>query len=157
MRKILRRLSLVLLLLCGVAASASAQTLVSLSTPAGSIAVTAISATTAVNNATTLTIPAPAGGLYNYVCSLAYSLGQDATSTVSTNDVTTSTNFFSYALKFSLVATANLQGRVHTLWATTPGAGCPKSAVAGTATTFVGQAANLHATQTWYATYFQAP
>ncbi len=40
---------------------------------------TAISATAAVNNQVTLTIPAPPTGWYNYVCSLSYHASQDGT------------------------------------------------------------------------------
>src|SRR4051812_43456128 len=68
---------------------------------------TPISATAAVAAQTTLTIPAPAAGQYNYICFLHFSASQNGTSTANTNAVTTSTNFNSYAIKYSLAATAN--------------------------------------------------
>lgn len=117
---------------------------------------TPISATAAVNNQTTLTIPAPAGGLYNYVCSLTYHASQDGTSTVQTNAVTTSTNFNSFALKYSLAATANINFDQQFNWGT-PGTGCVKSAAPGVTTTFVSPVAGANIAFTWYATYFQAP
>src|SRR5436190_7324087 len=61
-----------------------------------------ISATAAVNVQTTLTIPAPPPGFYNYVCSLHFNASQNGTGTAAVNAVTTSTNFNAWALKFSL-------------------------------------------------------
>lgn len=123
----------------------------------GNMALVPISATTAVNNQTTLTIPAPAGGLYNYVCYLAFEASQDATSTAYSVAVTTSTNFNSFATKFSQAATVNIDSGVVVLLNAQAGGGCPKSASPGVATTFVSPTANAHATWTWYAAYFQAP
>lgn len=147
----------VLLGLLGVA-QAQTPTLIQSTTPATNLVLVPISATAAVNAQTTLTIPAPAGGLSNYVCYLAYQVNQDATGTVYTNAVSTSTNFNSFAVKFSQLATVNIDSGVqvvlNSLGAT---AGCPKSIIPGTATTFVGPSANLHAAWTWYAVYFQAP
>lgn len=118
---------------------------------------TPISSTAAVNNQVTLTIPAPSGGLSNYVCELRFTVSQDATSTVQTNAVTTSTNFNSFALKYSHPATVNLSLIITALGPYAPSTGCVKSTVPGTATTFVSPAAAANAAFTWYATYYQAP
>ena len=115
-----------------------------------------ISATAAVNTQTTLTIPAPAPGLYNYVCFLGFNASQNGPSTAISNAVTTSTNFNAFALKFSLAATANLGYDWTQRWGA-PSVGCAKSAAPGTATTFVSPAAVTNAAFTWYATYYQAP
>jgi hypothetical protein len=134
----------------------SATTTVQATTPW--FAAIPISATAAVNTQTTLTIPAPAvGNVYNYVCSLALEANQNATSTAITNATTSSTNFNGWASKFSLPATANLDSGVMTYIVASPATGCVKSAVAGTATTFVSPAATANAAFTWYATYYQAP
>jgi len=117
---------------------------------------TPISATGAVNNQVTLTIPAPAGGVYNYVCSLHYGASQDGTATAQTNAVTTSTNFNSFALKYSLTATPTINYFRDFYWGS-PATGCVKSAAAGTATTFVSPAAGANIAFTWYATFYQAP
>lgn len=116
---------------------------------------TPISSTAAVNNQVTLTIPAPAAGLYNYVCSLSYHASQDGTATAQTNAVTTSTNFNSFALKYSLTATATINYDKAWQWGT-PATGCVKSTSPGTATTFVSPAAGANIAFTWDATYFQA-
>lgn len=118
--------------------------------------VTPISATAAVNNQVTLTIPAPAAGLYNYICSLSYHASQDGTATAQTNAVTTSTNFNSFALKYSLTATATINYDKAWNWGT-PATGCAKSTASATATTFVSPAAAANLAFTWDATYFQAP
>lgn len=115
-----------------------------------------ISATAAVNTQTTLTIPAPAPNLYNYICFLGFGASQNGTSTAISNAVTTSTNFNSFALKFSLAATANLAYDWTQRWGS-PTSGCAKSTSPGTATTFVSPAAVTNAAFTWYATYYQAP
>ena len=133
---------------------AQAPTLVQATTPA--ITLTAISATAAVNTQTTLTIPAPPGGLYNYVCTLAYEVGNDNTGTAITNVVSTSTNFNSFAVKFSSPNTASIDSGVLTVLQGQGTAGCAKSTAPGTATTFVSPASVTHGTWTWYATYFQA-
>ena len=161
-RSLPARLALALLLLVAptLAATALAQvpTLVTATTPAVNIVPIPISATSAVNNQTTLTIPAPAGGLSNYVCYLAYEISQDATSTAYSVAVSTSTNFNSFAVKVSQPATVNVDSGVQVvLNSNGPTGGCSKSTIPGTATTFVGPVANLHAPWTWYATYFQAP
>lgn len=143
-------------------APASAQNTAS---PTGAVAVqagnpyyylTPISATAAVNNQVTLTIPAPAAGLYNYVCTLNYHASQDGTATAQTNAVTTSTNFNSFAIKYSLTATATTNYDQMFNWGT-PATGCVKSAAAGTATTFVSPAAGANIAFTWNATYYVAP
>ena len=117
---------------------------------------TPISATAAVNNQVTLTIPAPSAGLYNYLCTLSYHASQDGTATAQTNAVTTSTNFNSFALKYSLTATATINYHEEMVFGT-PATGCAKSAASGTATTFVSPAAGANIAFTWKATYFQAP
>jgi hypothetical protein len=115
-----------------------------------------ISATAAINTQTTLTIPAPAPNLYNYICFLGFNASQNGTSTAISNAVTTSTNFQSFALKFSLAATANLNYDWTQRWGA-PSVGCVKSTAPGTATTFVSPAAVAQAAFTWYGTYYQAP
>lgn len=114
-----------------------------------------ISATAAVNVVTTLTIPAPTTGLYNYVCYIALNASQDGTGTALANAVTSTTNFNSFATKFSNVQSA----RANYDWFMyfgNPATGCAKSASPATATTFVSpQSANT--AYTWYATYYQAP
>lgn len=118
----------------------------------------AISATAAVNNQTTLTIPAPTGGAYNYICYLGFNASQSVTGAELNNQVTTSTNFNSFALKFSI--SAHAVGNSDYDWAAhwgTPVGGCVKSAASGTATTFVSPTAAAQTAFTWYATYFQAP
>lgn len=160
MRQTFRSVLLTLAVLLAIVAPTFAQapTTVQLVSPAPqSITVVPISATAAVNTATTLTIPAPVGGMSNYVCALAYIITQDGTSSAVTNAVTTSTNFNSFALKASLPATANLTSNIVTLWSTSPAAGCPKSTVPGTATTFVSPGSLTNTAWTWYALYFQAP
>lgn len=150
-----------LLMIWGASAPARAQ---NTAMPTGAVAtqaglpyyyLTPISSTAAVNNQVTLTIPA-AAGLYNYVCTLTYHASQDGTATAQTNAVTTSTNFNAFALKYSLTATATINFDQQFNWGT-PGNGCAKSTLPGTATTFVSPAAAANLAFTWYATYFQAP
>lgn len=119
---------------------------------------TPISATAAVNTATTLTIPAPAASLYNYVCQLSYELNSDGTGGAASNAVTTSTNFNTFALKVSFPATVSIDSGVQqVIPQSTPAGGCPKSTSPGTATTFVSTASLTHIAWTWYAQYYQAP
>lgn len=118
---------------------------------------TPISATAAVNNQVTLTIPAPAAGLYNYVCYLKLLVVQDNTSTVNTSQVTTSTNFNSFALKYGLAATANLTLPIDALPPLNPAGGCYKSTAPATATTFVSPSAIANTAFAWLAGYYQAP
>lgn len=115
-----------------------------------------ISSTTAVNNQTTLTIPAPPPGFYNYVCTLHFNASQNGTGTAAVNAVTTSTNFNAWALKFSLAATASANYDWFETW-WVANVGCAKSASPGTATTFVSPAAATNTAFTWSATYYQAP
>lgn len=117
---------------------------------------TAISATTAVNNQTTLTIPTPQQGFYNYVCMLHFSASENGSVSANTNQVTTSTNFNSYAIKYSIPGTANTTYDWIENWGQ-PGAGCTKSAAPTTSTTFVSPAAITNTAFTWTATYYQAP
>jgi len=114
-----------------------------------------ISSTNAVGSAAVLTIPAPQGGLYNYVCSLQFNGSQNGTSTAVTNGVTTSTNFNSFALKFSMAATANLTYDWSANWGT-PSTGCVKSPSPGVTTTF-SSPTTAQASYTWEASYYQAP
>lgn len=118
---------------------------------------TVLTATAAVNNQVTLTLPAPtASGYYNYVCSLFYHASQDGTATAQTNAVTTSTNFNAFAIKYSLTATATINYHQDFNWGQ-PGSGCVKSAAPTTATTFVSPAAGANIAFTWGAAYYQAP
>lgn len=114
-----------------------------------------ISATGAVNNAVTLTFPAPAPGLYNYVCSLSVTVAQDGTATAVNNSVTTSTNFNSFAFQFSAEDVAQ-KVYVQTMDLSTP-IGCAKSDLPGTATTIVSPSAVANASFAFQATYYQAP
>lgn len=135
----------------GVAGSVPTQ----LGSPAYTL--TVLTATAAVNNQVTLTIPAPTqSGYYNYVCSLFYHASQDGTATAQTNAVTTSTNFNAFAIKYSLTATATINYHQDFWWGQ-PGAGCVKSAAPTTATTFVSPAAAANLAFTWGAAYYQAP
>lgn len=113
-----------------------------------------ISATAAVNAQTTLTIPAPPPGYYNYICTLRFSASNNATGTAAVNAVTTSTNFNAYAIKFSTLATTPTYDWVES-WGIA-NVGCVKSTSPGTATTFVSPAAATNTAFTWSATYYQA-
>lgn len=157
--KVLPLIALVLAL-CAVGAQAqnitpNGQTLVQPSQ--AQYFVTPISATAAINTQTTLTIPAPPAGNYNYLCYLSFSVVQDGTSTANVLAVTTSTNFNSFALKYSLAATADAVLTKDFNWGGPATGGCAKSAASGTATTFVSPAGAANTTYTWYATYYQAP
>ena len=112
-----------------------------------------ISATAAVNNQTTLTIPAPPPGQYVYVCSLLFVQSNDATGTAATNAVTTSTNFGGFAIKYSYPVTVNGAFTFPALDMTINDT-CVKSTTAGTATTFVSPAALTNAAFSWYSTYY---
>lgn len=117
-----------------------------------------IASTGATNAQTTLTIPAPPPGFYNYVCSLHFNASHDGTgTTVTSNGVTTSTNFNSWALKFSLASAANNQYDWYETGWGIANVGCAKSTSPGTATTFVSPAATLTTQFTWSATFYQAP
>lgn len=123
----------------------------------GFYALTPISVTGAVNTQVTLTLPQPTTGSFNYVCYLGFNASQSATGAILNNQVTTSTNFNAFALKFSILAVAtqaNYDWFAH--WGT-PVGGCVKSQTAATSTTFVSPAAAAQTAFTWYATYFQAP
>ena|SRR5256885_11190958 len=115
-----------------------------------------IASTAAVATQTTLTIPAPPPTFSNYICSLHYNASQNGTSTANTNLVTTSTNFNSYAIKYSLAATANTNYDWVEGWGIA-NTGCAKSTSPGTATTFVSPSAQTNTAFTWTATYYQAP
>lgn len=115
-----------------------------------------LTATAAVNTQTTLTVPAPAGGLYNYICQIAFNASQSATGAALNNQVTTSTNFNGFALKFSINAVATTPNYDWQFFYGTPTTGCAKSAQAGTATTFVSPSAASQTSFTWYVSYFQA-
>jgi len=118
--------------------------------------VTPISATAAVNNQTTLTIPAPAAGLYNYICTLGFDVTEDGTATAINNSVTTSTNFNSFAFQMSAEDVAQKVFQKFYKFGD-PATGCAKSTAAATATTFVSPTAVANAAFAWQATYFQAP
>lgn len=157
MRKQIYLLSLVAILVVSIAVGINAQSTDSQATRVQNSTqlypLTPISATAAVNNQVTLTIPAPPTGWYNYVCTLSYNASQDGTATVQTNAVTTSTNFNSFAIKYSLTATATINYNRSYNW----NPACVKSTSPSTATTFVGPAAAANLAQSWDATYFQAP
>ena len=159
MRVLMRSLALtaLLALVAVVPSFAQAPTVVSATTPAPNIVLIPISATNSVNTATTLTIPAPAGGLSNYVCMLAYQLNNDGTGTAVSNVVSTSTNFNSFAIKVSQPATASIDSGVMLAFQAQAAGGCAKSTIHGTATTFVSPTGVTHGAWTWYAVYFQAP
>lgn len=114
-----------------------------------------ISATAAVNNALTLTIPTPPPGLSNYVCTLGLTVSQDGTATAINNSVTTSTNFNSFAFQFSVEDVAQKDWKQIVNFATP--LGCVKSDLPSTATTFISPAAVANASFAWQAVYYQAP
>jgi len=119
-------------------------------------AVIPISATAASNTAAVLTIAAPSNSAYsNYVCYLAIEGSNDNTATVVTNGTTSSTNFNSFAAKFSVPSAASNDTGVLVFLNESP-PGCAKSAAAGTATTFTSPT-SAHEQYTWYATYLQGP
>lgn len=120
-------------------------------------ALTAITATAAINTQTTLTIPAPTSGSYNYVCSLGFNVAHSSTGAQLALAVTSSTNFNSFAHKFTVLAVASSAGYDWFEQWGTPAGGCVKSTSPGTATTFVSPTAAAQSAFTWYATYFQAP
>ena len=151
-------LALALVLSCAVSLFAQAPTAVQFTTPAVPIVMVPISATAAVNTATTLTLPTPVGGFSNYVCYLAHQVSADATGGAATNVVSTSTNFNSFAVKFSEPAGVNLDsGVLVDIQSNGAVGGCAKSTIPGTATTFVSPSAFTHSTWTWYAVFYQAP
>ena len=118
---------------------------------------TPISATAGTAAQTTLTIPAPPSGLYNYICTVTFNYSQTATTgTAQTNAVTTSTNFGGFALKLSVVAAVSTNYDWSEIWGD-PASGCPKSTSPATATTFVSPAGAAQGQFTWTAAYFQAP
>lgn len=161
-RSLHRLVALVALLFVGLAAVpafAQAPTVVALTPPATTVVnLIPISATAAAGSTSTLTIPAPAGGLSNYVCSLAYEISNNNTGTALSVVVSTSTNFNSFAVKQSMAATNSATSGLQTVFrADAALGGCPKSTVPGTATTFVSAATPSNAAWTWYATYYQAP
>lgn len=156
----MRSLRLALALVVGlltVPLVAQQATLVQATTPATNIVLTPISATASAGSAAVLTIPAPPGSLYNYVCYLAYDVSVGAGGTVTTNGTSSSTNFFSFAYKVSNAGTANTNSAVNVvIGPLSPTSGCAKSASPGTSTTFTSPTTAATAFD-WYATYFQAP
>lgn len=118
---------------------------------------TPISATAAINTQTTLTIPAPTGGQFNYICLVAFNVAQSSTGAANALQVTTSTNFNSFALKVSWNAVATQASYDWIIPMGTPATGCAKSAAANTATTFISPAAIAQSAFSWYALYYQAP
>jgi hypothetical protein len=138
----------------GVVLYAQSPTIVTFTTPSN-IVLMPISATAGAAATTTLTIPAPPSGMYNYVCYLAYEVGNNNTGAVVTNVVSTSTNFNAFAVKTSMVATNSADSGVQVVFNLSPATGCAKSAAPSTATTFVGPVGATGAAWTWYATYYQ--
>lgn len=119
------------------------------------VVVRTVTASAAVATQTTLTVPKPAPGLYNYVCALQFVASQDGTATAIDQAVTTSTNFNSFALQFSAedVAEKSFQ---QTFNFVTP-VGCAKSDLPGTTTTFVSPTGVTNASFAWQASFYQAP
>lgn len=115
---------------------------------------TAVTATAAVNTATTLTIQAPPNGMYVYVCKLAYQVNNDNTATAVTNVVSTNTNFGTFATKFSSPATASIDSGIITLLDGSPATGCARAVAPSMSVTFVSPAGLTHSAWTWYATFF---
>ena len=116
----------------------------------------ALTATAAAGSPAVLTLPTPPNGLYTYVCDLAFQVSVGAGGTVTTNGVSSSTNFGGFAYKVSNPGTANTDGGVQVLLTGTPSTGCSKSVSPGTATTFTSPTTAATAF-VWYATFFQAP
>lgn len=140
-----------------VPSSAQSPTVVAGAPPVASIVVIPISATATAGSPAVLTLPAPAGGLSNYVCYLAFDLSVGAGGTATTNGTSSSTNFNSFAYKVSSAGTATTQSAVNVLiGGLSPATGCVKSTIPGTATTFTSPTTAATAFD-WYCTYFQAP
>jgi hypothetical protein len=120
-------------------------------------ALIAVSATGGASTQVTLTIPTPPPTFYNYVCTIHFNASHDNTATTAlSNGVTTSTNFNSWALKFSLNNVANQNYDWFDAWGIA-NVGCARSAAAGTATTFVSPTGTANMQFEWDATYYQAP
>lgn len=150
-------LGALLAVVCAAPLVAQQPTLVQSTTPATNLVLVPISATAAAGSPAVLTIPAPAGSLYNYVCFLAYDVSVGAGGTVTTNGVSTSTNFNAFAYKVSNPGTANTNSAVNVIIGPlSPTAGCVKSAAPGVSTTFTSPTTAATAFD-FYATYFQAP
>lgn len=140
--------------------------------------VTALSATAAAGSPAVLTIPAPANpSVFNYVCSLYFNGSNANSGAVLTNAVSTSSNFAlglvqnaattTWATKVSAPSVASndtaqtAEGSASQLAQaliinSTPGGGCAKSSLGGTATVFTSATVASWAFA-WMATYYQAP
>lgn len=157
----MRRVLLLCAVLClpGVALAQTASFIPATPVQAvpGYFALTPLTATAAINTQTTLTIPAPQQGSYNYVCSLGFNVSHSSTGAQLANAVTTSTNFNGFALKFTVLAVASSAGYDYFRHWGTPAGGCVKSTAAATATTFVSPTAAAQSAFTWDVTYYQAP
>jgi hypothetical protein len=114
-----------------------------------------ISATAGNSTQTTLTIPAPPPGAYNYVCKLDFNDSQGTTGNAQTNSTITTTNFNSWAWKYSLAAATNTQYEHSFDWGQ-PATGCAKSTSPATATTFVSPSGGNATQFTFSAMYYQA-
>lgn len=115
------------------------------------------SGTAAVGSAGVLSLPAPPPTWYNYVCSLHFEASHDnSATTASTNAVTTSTNFNSFALKFSLNNVANQNYEYGPVQWGIANVGCVRSVSPGTATTFTSPT-TANTAFSWDGTYYQAP
>ena len=93
--------------------------------------------------------------MFNYVCYLAINSSNNNTGAVNTNVTASSTNFNSWAMKWSKISAAS-NNYDWSMQLGTPATGCAKSTLAATATTFVSPTSTDEA-YTWYATYFVAP
>lgn len=111
-------------------------------------------ATAAAGSAAVATIPAPAAGLYNYICYVGIEGSNNNTGAVLTNAVTTSSNFNSFALKFSQIS-ANSNNYAWAMDMGDPSTGCVKSTASGTTTVFTSPTVANWAFS-WTVTYFQA-
>jgi hypothetical protein len=153
MKKIL---VLLLALLWAIPAAAQVYPQVQLApTPAVTVQVAGSAATPLVNTQYTITLTPPVGQ-YVYVLGMEWQACQDATSTVQTNAIFTTTGFGSSlpTNAFSLAATVNICANGQ--WPSQAPYGL-KSKTAGVAVTFVTPAAALHVAYNQNVFYYFAP
>lgn len=115
---------------------------------------TNINATAAVNNAVTLTIPAPPAGQYIYISEIDLQVVNDATGAVTQQNVAfTSTNLNSWQFLYSSANAANTSSSFGPIIFPT-GLKAPSP---GTKVTIVSPAANTHAAYNINVVYWIAP